>query len=207
MRKHPSLVSYMLQGIFALLPVAVTVAVITFLFRLVERRLDNVLVFLPTALRENRTVVVGAEIALFLLVCLALAVWGMLVRTLVGRAVTRLMERVVGAIPGVGTVYHATRQVIEVFSLDKERFFARPVLVEYPCQGIWMVAFSTGVMKSSQLPLDSEDETYSTVFIPTTPNPTSGYLAVVPRSKVRQLDMSTEDAVKMVLTGGVVKAL
>jgi uncharacterized membrane protein len=205
MKKRPSLPSYMLQGAIALLPVGVAVGVLVVLFKFVEQRLDSVLVFLPEHLRGNRLVVAGAELGVIALICSALIVWGMLVRTLVGRAFTRVTEKIVGAIPGVNTVYHATRQIIDVFALDKERFFARPVLVEYPSPGIWMVAFSTGEMQGTHLPLD-DDEVYSTVFIPTTPNPTSGYLAVVPRSKVRALNMSTEDAVKMVLTGGVVKA-
>lgn len=192
-----------MQGLVALLPLLVTVWLVATGVRLVERLVDDLLFVLPPSLQGIPWVVVATEVVVVLLVVGAIAVLGMLVRTVLGRAAMAWVDRFVTSIPLLAPVYRATRQVADVVAGPRDRFFTRPVLVEYPSDGIWAVAFHTGAVDPSLAPDAGTD--LVTVFIPTTPNPTSGFLAFVPASRVRPLRLSVEDAMKLVLTGGVVK--
>lgn len=119
------------------------------------------------------------------------------------RAAAAFIQGLVALLPLLAPVYRATRQVADVVAGPRDRFFSRPVLVEYPSEGIWAVAFNTGAVDPDLAP--ETGSAYVTVFIPTTPNPTSGFLAFVPTARVRPLRLSVEEAMKLVLTGGVVK--
>jgi uncharacterized membrane protein len=192
-----------MQGLLVLLPLLVTIYLVLFLFRLVNIIVDDVLLLLPVELRGVPLVVVATKgLAAGLLFGLITAM-GMVARTMFGRAAVASMDRFFTSIPVLAKVYTSTRQVVDVIGGRRERFFTHPILVEYPSNGIWAVAFNTGPL-SSRISPDPEQE-HLTLFIPTTPNPTSGVLAIVPRSRVRALNLSVEDAMKLILTGGVVK--
>jgi len=192
-----------IQGILALLPLLVTVYLVIFLSRIVNVIVDDALLFLPVELRGIPLLVIGTKVVAALVLFTAVAVLGVGARTMIGRAALASMDRFFMGIPGLATVYTSTRQVVDVLGGRRDRFFTHPVLVEYPSSGIFAVAFNTGVVSSRAIP-DAVEE-HMTVFIPTTPNPTSGVLAVVPRSRVRPLGLSVEDAMKLILTGGVIK--
>ena len=197
------LVSSFVQGLLALLPLLVSLYLGVILVKFVGRIIDDALILLPRDMRDVPLWIflteAGVVVAFFVLV----AALGSVVRTMFGRTVVRGLDRTFAGIPVLAPVYRATRQVVDVVSGRPQRFFTRPVLVEYPSGGIWSVAFHTGPAPAALSPDPSEE--YVTVFIPTTPNPTSGWLAVVPARQVRALAMSVEDAMKLVLTGGVVK--
>jgi len=204
MKKLPKrFLTYFIQGLLALLPVIVTGYVIVFLFKIVENIVDNALVFIPWQYRGYKLIAFTTEVAAALVLFGSIIAFGVLIRTLIGRTAIKYMDSFFSSLPGLKTIYKITKQVVELVRGDKKNFFTHPVLVEYPSPGIWAIAFRTGEV-GQKLTGNTQQKHY-TVFIPTTPNPTSGFLALLPSDKVKEIDLSVEDAVKMILTGGMIK--
>lgn len=193
------------HGLLALLPLLVTAYLLLLLFRFVGRLIDDALLLLPPELRGIPLVVIGTQVAAALVLFAVVAVFGAVARTVFGRAAVGSVDRLFAGIPVLNSVYSATRQVVDIFTGRRDRFFSSPILVEYPSTGIWAVAFATGAV-GPELSPEPEHE-YITVFIPTTPNPTSGVLAMVSKERVKPLPMTVEAAMKLILTGGVVKEI
>ena len=121
---------------------------------------------------------------------------------LLGRLVVRLGERILARLPVVRSIYSATKQIFETVLAQSSRAFRDVVLVEYPRRGIWAIGFITGTTEGEVQEL-TEDVVVN-VFLPTTPNPTSGFLLFVPKSDLVYLSMSVEEGIKMVVSGGIV---
>jgi uncharacterized membrane protein len=134
------------------------------------------------------------------LLCILLI--GLMARNIVGRWLLEFGERVLQAIPLAGAVYKTLKQLLETLLKDSNGRFRRVVLVEYPRPGMWAIAFVTGIM-SSEIQSQMTRPMLS-LFIPTTPNPTTGWYAIVPEDEVINLSMSIEDAFKVVVSGGIV---
>ncbi len=132
----------------------------------------------------------------------ALTAIGALAAGLVGRFFVRTGERVLARMPVVRSIYSALKQIFETVLAEKSRAFRQVVLIEYPRKGCWALGFATGTTKG-EVQSTIEDEVVN-VFLPTTPNPTSGYLLFLPRKDVTFLSMTIEDGIKMVISGGVV---
>jgi len=192
------------RGLVALLPLLVTVWLLAFGVRMVSRLVDDVVFVLPAEAQGLPWLVAATQGLVIVLVVAAIALFGVVIRTVLGRAAVTWLDRFVTSLPLLAPVYRATRQVADVVAAPRDRFFTRPVLVQYPSDGVWAVAFDTGPVDPALAPEAGVE--HVSVFIPTTPNPTSGFLALVPRSRVRPLPLSVEDAMKLVLTGGVVKS-
>ncbi|MDP8965303.1 MAG: DUF502 domain-containing protein [Cyanobacteriota bacterium] len=134
------------------------------------------------------------------LMCILLI--GLMARNIAGRWLLDFGERLLQAIPLAGSVYKTLKQLLETLLKDSNGKFRRVILVEYPRQGIWALAFVTGAM-SSDIQAQMTRPMLS-IFIPTTPNPTTGWYAIVPEDDVINLSMSIEDAFKVVISGGIV---
>ncbi len=127
---------------------------------------------------------------------------GLMARNIAGRWLLDVGERLLQAIPLAGSVYKTLKQILETLLRDSNNKFRRVVLVEYPRRGIWALAFVTGTVSTdvcSDMP-----QSMLSVIIPTTPNPTSGWFAVVPEKDVINLAISIEDAFKLLISGGIV---
>lgn len=127
---------------------------------------------------------------------------GLMARNIAGRWLLDVGERLLQAIPLAGSVYKTLKQLLETLLRDSNGRFRRVVLVEYPRKGVWTIAFVTGILSpqiQAHLP-----EAMLSLFIPTTPNPTTGWYAIVPEQEVINLTMSIEDAFKVVVSGGIV---
>lgn len=133
---------------------------------------------------------------------LSILLIGLMARNIVGRWLLDFGEQFLQAIPLAGSVYKTLKQILETLLGDSKTKFRRVVLVEYPRQGVWTIGFVTGKV-SSQLQTHLDREMIS-VFIPTTPNPTSGWYAVIPKAEAIDLDISIEDAFKVLISGGIV---
>jgi uncharacterized membrane protein len=130
---------------------------------------------------------------------LAILIIGLMARNIAGRWLLDWGDRTLQAIPLAGSVYKTLQQLLQTVFQDSKSRFRRVVLVEYPRQGAWAIAFVTGAMASNPtLPA------MLSVFVPTTPNPTSGWYAVVPEADVINLSISVEEAFKVLLSGGIV---
>jgi uncharacterized membrane protein len=133
---------------------------------------------------------------------MAIMLIGLMARNIAGKWLLDLGERLLQAIPLAGAVYKTLKQLLETLLKDSGNKFRRVVLVEYPRRGIWALAFVTGTLDSeiqAQMP-----QGMLNLFIPTTPNPTTGWYAVVPEQDVVDLAMSIEDAFKVIVSGGIV---
>ncbi len=134
------------------------------------------------------------------LLCILLI--GLMARNIAGRWLLDFGEQLLQAIPLAGSVYKTLKQLLETILRDTNGKFRRVVLVEYPRRGIWAIGFVTGTM-SSEIQCQMERSMLS-VFVPTTPNPTTGWYAIVPEDEVLNVSMSIEDAFKVVVSGGIV---
>jgi uncharacterized membrane protein len=141
--------------------------------------------------------VVGLTVPLFSILLI-----GLMARNIAGRWLLEVGERILQAIPLAGAVYKTLKQLLETLLKDSGNKFRRVVLVEYPRPGVWSLGFVTGVLSGEFQSHFSG--TMLGVFIPTTPNPTTGWYAVVPEDAVINLSMPIEDAFKVVISGGIV---
>jgi uncharacterized membrane protein len=133
---------------------------------------------------------------------MAILLIGLMARNIAGKWFLDVSERLLQAIPLAGAVYKTLKQLLETLLRDSGNRFRRVVLIEYPRRGIWALAFVTGTI-DSEIQAQMSDRMLN-LFIPTTPNPTTGWYAVVPESDVVDLQMSIEDAFKVVISGGIV---
>lgn len=133
---------------------------------------------------------------------MAILLIGLMARNIAGKWFLDVSERLLQAIPLAGAVYKTLKQLLETLLKDSGNRFRRVVLVEYPRRGIWALAFVTGSI-DSEIQAQMSDRMLN-LFIPTTPNPTTGWYAVVPEQDVVDLQMSIEDAFKVVISGGIV---
>ena len=137
-----------------------------------------------------------------LILLIAVTLIGALTAGLIGRWLLQTGERVINRMPVVRSIYSAIKQIFETVLAQQSNAFREAVLVEYPRRGIWAIGFITGTTMGEVQNL-TEEETVN-IFLPTTPNPTSGFLLFVPKTDVVPLGMSVEEAVKMVISGGIV---
>lgn len=189
---------WFVAGLLFWLPVGAIVLVIRFLIGL----LDFGLYLLPPSWRPN--VLLGVDIpgigALFSV--LIILGTGALVANIIGRRLLALGERIVERIPLVRSLYSGVKKAAETILSDSGDSFRKVLLIEYPRKGIWSIAFQTGE-PLGEVQQKTEAEVV-TVFVPTTPNPTSGYIVLVPRTDIVELDMSVEEGLRLVISLGVV---
>ncbi|MEB3190967.1 MAG: DUF502 domain-containing protein [Snowella sp.] len=127
---------------------------------------------------------------------------GLMARNFVGRWLLDTGERILQSIPLAGTVYKTLQQILETLFKDSKNRFRRVVMVEYPRPGVWSIGFVTGGVSE---PIQAQlSQSVLSVFIPTTPNPTSGWYAIFPEEEVINLDLSIEDAFRIIVSGGIV---
>jgi len=192
-------------GLVIILPVLISIWVVRFLFSQIDGAVTPVVLhlirlaglgkFIEHAWVEYVAPTVSVASALFLIFLI-----GLFGGNVIGRQVLKFLERLVMQIPLVRGIYSATRQFLESFSGDREAF-RKVVLCEYPRKGIWSMGLLTNVTRG-EVQERTEKELVS-VFIPTTPNPTSGWLLFIPREDCIVLDMDVDDAFKMIVSGGV----
>lgn len=129
---------------------------------------------------------------------------GWIGKGIMGRSFLRFSERLVDRMPVVRSIYNGVKQIAETVFSQRDTSFDKACLIEYPRKGIWAIAFvSTNAKGEVKTKLSDGDE-IATVFLPTTPNPTSGFLLFLPRGDIKELDMTVEDAAKLVISAGLV---
>lgn len=138
-----------------------------------------------------------------IIVAAGLMLIGSLTTGIVGKLIVKYSEWLLTKIPIVGSVYGWTKQILDTLLSEESTAFREVVLVEYPCRGSWAVGFITGQTRGEVQDLTSE--TVYNVFVPATPNPTTGFLLFIPEKDIRRLEMSVDDGIKLVISGGIVK--
>jgi len=190
---------YFVAGLLFWVPVAVTVLIVRFLVNI----LDKSMVLVPVQYRPENLLgfsVPGLGVILALVVVF---LTGIIVANLLGRQLIRLWEALLARIPVVRTIYSASKQLIETVVSGNGKSFREVVMIEYPRKGLWTMAFVTSDA-NEQAKRHVGDDAIS-VFVPTTPNPTSGFFLMVSASEAVRLDMSVEDGLKLILSTGVLQ--
>lgn len=189
-----------LTGLAVVLPVAVTIWAVWSFIGFVDAR---VLPFLPAKYNPLTYIdmdVRGMGIIVFLIFT---TIIGALTKGLFGRSLMRTAEGIVDRMPVVRSLYNGIKQIIETVVSQSNSSFDKACLVEYPRKGIWAVAFIS-TKSGGELLTKTGQEAMTSIFLPTTPNPTSGFLLFVPTKDVIELDMSVEEAAKLVISAGLV---
>ena len=190
-----------LTGLIVVAPIFLTVYLIWLFIAFIDNR---VVPLIPA--RYNPETYLGADIPgfgvmVFLVVCSFI---GMLTKGIFGRQLVRFGESLVDRTPVVRSIYNAVKQIVETIFSQSQSSFQKACLIQYPRQGIWAVAFVSTETKGEVLNKIDDHNQMVSVFLPTTPNPTSGFLLFVPRADVVMLDMSVEDAAKLIISAGLV---
>ncbi|KUO77615.1 MAG: hypothetical protein APF77_19880 [Clostridia bacterium BRH_c25] len=181
------------RGLFSLLPTVTTIYIVYFLFTLLDNFLGTYIEILLG--RPLPGIGVFASIVLIFIT-------GFLVSNVLGEKLFHLGERLLQKIPILPKVYFGIKQIIDAFSLQGSQMFSQVVLLEYPRKGTYAVGFVTGECRG-----EVQTKTAArliNVFIPTTPNPTSGMLILVPDDEIIYLDMTVEEGLKLIVSAGVV---
>ena len=190
---------HFLAGILVTSPILITVYVtwliVTFIDAQVAGLLPNSLDF--TKQLPHQIPGLGLIISIVVITFI-----GAITPGFIGRTLLKVGERILDNTPVVRSIYGAIKQIMETVMSTNSESFREVVLVEYPRKGIWVIGFVTGETKGEVQSLNKE--TLINVFIPTTPNPTSGFLLFLPKKDLIYMKMKVEDAVKMVISGGIV---
>ncbi len=189
---------YLIAGLLVWVPLGVTFLVL----KVLVDTMDRTLLLLPPGARPQAWLgysIPGLGIVLTIVIVL---LTGMIAANLLGRRLVLASERLLARIPLVRTIYAGVKQVMETVFTSGTRAFRKVLLVEYPRTGVWSLAFQTSETVGEVQARTGEE--VINVFVPTTPNPTSGFLIMVPRREVIELDMSIDEGVKMIISLGVI---
>lgn len=189
---------YLITGLLVWLPLAATVIII----KVVIDLLDKTILLIPSELRPET--VFGFSIPFFGVIVgvVILVITGMLAANLFGRRLVKLWESILGRIPIVRSIYTSVKQVLETILTSNGKSFRKVVLIEFPRKGVWSLGFLTndGLTEAETI----SGQQLKSIFIPTTPNPTNGYIVMIPNEDVTVLDLSIEDGFKFIISMGVV---
>jgi uncharacterized membrane protein len=191
--------AYFLAGVIIVAPISLTIYIVLAVIQFFDAA---VTALIPARYNPNQFLPFNLPGLGLVLVLSGLTLIGMLTANFLGRAVMRLGESIVNRMPVVRNLYSTLKQIFETVFAQTSRSFREVVLVEYPRRGIWVIGFVTG--RTTGEVQESRPEDLINVFLPTTPNPTSGFLLFIPREDLITLDMTIEQGIKMVISGGIV---
>lgn len=186
-------------GVFIAAPIAITVMIVLWLISVIDNRVKPLIppAWNPESYTEFALPGFGVLVAIILLTLL-----GAITTNLLGRSAVGFSDRLLTRIPIVRNIYSLFKQLFDTIQTSNQSSFREMVLVEYPKRGTWAIGFVTAAIKgeiATKLP-----DGYISVFVPTTPNPTSGFYMFVPKAEVIELDMSVEEGAKMIVSVGMV---
>jgi uncharacterized membrane protein len=189
---------YFITGLLIWVPLVITVWVLS----LLVGTMDQTLLLLPPALRTESWLGMYVPGMGVLLTLLVIFLTGVLATNIIGQRLVSFWEGLLARIPVVNSIYNGVKQVSDTVLAPNAQAFRRALLVEWPRPGMWTIAFLTGT-PGSDVATHLAGEHVS-IYVPTTPNPTSGYFVLVPRNAVVELEMSVDEALKYIISMGVV---
>lgn len=190
---------YLLTGIVVTAPISITIYLTYVFLTFVDTHVTK---FFPdiwhqTLYAETTIPGLGLIVAITFFIIV-----GWFATNVLGRFIIRIYEYVLERMPVVSKLYGAIKQIFETIMASQSSAFREVVMLQYPRKGVWSIGFVTGVTEG-QIQRTTEEETVN-VFVPTTPNPTSGYLLFVPKKELNYLDMTVEEGVKLVVSAGII---
>ena len=192
--------SYLLTGILVSAPVFITFWIVISLVNLFDKLITPIIPFYinPNYYLPRDVPGLGLVILLVLLIFI-----GFLTANFFGRFLFNKTDQIINKIPFIKVFYKTIKQIIETIFKDNSKAFRDVVILEYPRKGLWVLGFTTGevvgaVKKKMKIPLVN-------VFVPTTPNPTSGFLLMVPKNQLKYLDVKVDDTIKTIVSAGIIE--
>jgi len=189
--------NYFISGLLFWIPLGLTIVVIKFFLELVNNIVPAK--YLPENLFNLGASIPGSGI---LWVILIIVVTGVLVSNYIGNKLVQLWEKLLNKIPGFRGIYKALKQLSDTVFSSTGNSFKKALLVQYPRKGMWTIAFQTGDYHGEVE--DKIGQEIVNIYVPTTPNPTSGFFIMIPKDEVIELDMSVDEAFKLIISTGVV---
>ena len=189
---------YLVAGLLVWIPIGVTI----FAVRILVALMDQSLVFLPARFRPEQWLGFAIPGLGIILTFVLLLVTGLFAANFVGHSMVTLWESLLDRIPIIRSVYSGAKNFAEIVLSDSSQSFKKVLLIEYPRKGIYTLAFQSG-KNLGEVQARTGEEVVC-VFVPTTPNPTSGFIIMVPQDEIIELDMEVDAAVKMIVSLGVV---
>ncbi|MGB0257889.1 MAG: DUF502 domain-containing protein [Coraliomargarita sp.] len=198
-----SLRNAFITGVIVILPLGVTLMVINVLLDKIGTPASKFFFwFLDPELRNLPAVQFGLEVISILVVLLLITLLGYGSKLFIGRWILNSFEHLLDRVPFINTVYRTVKQIVETFSKQQKAVFQEAVLLEYPRKRCYVLGFLTSEAKDETQRVTGEQ--ILNIFVPTTPNPTSGFLLMVPEEDITRLDMSVADGMKLIISGGAV---
>lgn len=192
--------AYFFTGILVTAPVAITLYMAYKFIIWIDRLVNQIL---PPQYKFDAILPFTIPGLGLVILVLALILVGMFAAGFLGKFFLRLGEWIVYKVPLISSIYSVLKQIFETFFSTKTQAFSKVVMLEYPRKGIWILGFVSSELKGEVK--DKFDQEMLNIFIPTTPNPTSGFLIFVPKKDTIELDMKVEDGIKFVISGGLVE--
>jgi len=191
--------AYFFAGVLVTAPLGITFYVSWIFIKWIDSKVTSLL---PTVYNPETYLPVYIPGIGLIIVCIALTIIGALTAGIIGRFWFRTSEKILSRMPVIRSIHSAIKQIFETVLSNQSNAFREVVLFEYPRRGSWAMGFITGQTQGEVQDI-TKDEVVN-VFLPTTPNPTSGYLLFIPRRELVTLSMSVEEGIKMVVSGGIV---
>jgi uncharacterized membrane protein len=189
---------YFITGLLIWVPLAITAWVLSFVVGIMDQSLR----LLPEAIHPHTLLGFDVPGAGVILTLCAILLTGLLCANFIGQWLVLWWERFLTRIPVVSSVYNSVKQVSDTLFSSSGQAFRKALLIQYPCQGVWAIAFLTGKPGGDVANHLTGD--FVSVYVPTTPNPTSGFFLMLPKSDVIELEMSVDAALKYIISMGVV---
>lgn len=191
--------NYFLAGILVTAPIAITLYVVWGFLKFLDNKITPLI---PYYINPNTYLPVDIPgLGLMIAIVFFITV-GWLTRNYFGRLIVKMSENIVKRVPVINTIYGAIKQIFETVMASKSDAFKEVVMFEYPRKGIWVLGFVTGVTKG-EVQTVTDNETVN-IFLPTTPNPTSGFLLFLPKKDLIYMKMTVEEGIKMIVSGGII---
>lgn len=206
-KKKPGLLRFIrnrfFTGLIIALPVAATIWVISLFVGFVDGSVWNLL---PSSWNPEKRFIASIGYNIpgigLILAVIGLTILGIIASNFIGGRVLQFGEKLLYRVPLVSNVYNGLKQIVGTVAQSDERNFKEVILVEYPRPGLWAIGFVTADLKGA--PKEFLKDDYVSIFVPTTPNPTSGFLLFSKRSDLKVLNMTPEEGAKMIISGGIV---
>ena len=184
--------NYILTGLFSIFPLAVTYAIINWLFIFFSKPGKKIINYFSA---ENSSPLIENVIG-FILTFIFIYIIGVVVSNVLGKKIYSIFEKILAKIPLVSYIYNTIKQITDTLSISQKQAFKKVVYIEYPKNNIGTIALVTGESK------DSKGTEYYQIFVPTTPNPTSGFMLYVKKKDTIETKMSIDEGLKIIISGG-----
>tara|TARA_B110000263_G_scaffold178564_1_gene156226 strand:- start:35 stop:628 length:594 start_codon:yes stop_codon:yes gene_type:complete len=184
--------NYFITGLFSIIPIAITYFIITKLFSVFSKPGQTLIkTIFPEVTLPFIDLIMG-----FILTFLFIYFLGLIVSNVIGKKLYSFLESILSRIPLVSYIYNTIKQITETLTVSHKHAFKKVVYIEYPKEEIWTIALVTGESK------DKNGISYYQIFVPTTPNPTSGFMLYIKKINAKETDLSIDEGLKIVISGG-----